>query len=178
MSEFKRLSYEELMDVCKKKENYEYLSFNELFEIIQGNFNYTQVKIDVNSDIRMISYNNNSRITIISDVYNTNALYISQISLKNNKIIFYCEGKSIHSRNACYIKLKDNYKDLIDMKYIYHYLDFHRDFIRNNYYSDGTIVKNLIAEKLKTMIIILPPLEKQKKIVNYLINIHSSCVSF
>jgi len=169
MDGFKKLSYEELVEVCKKrKDDYEYIPFKQLFDLKQGDFNYNELTVNSNSDIRLITYNNKNDIKINSDSYNIDALYISNILLGHNKIIAYSEGKSIHSRNSCHIKPKGNFEKVINMRFIFHYLDFHQEFIINSYYTTGNVVKSLNKTKIGDMIIVLPPLQKQIEIIEYL----------
>jgi restriction endonuclease S subunit len=147
-------------------EENEKLILKNLFELKSGFINFTDIKIKTFSDITYINYNKTD-ITVICDKWNENSLYISKILNGSNEIISYIKGKSIHSNNAYIFKINENYKEKINIKYIYYYLSLYKDFIKNNFYK-GDIIKYLSINKLKEMLIILPSIEKQYNIVKEL----------
>ena len=147
-------------------EDNEHLIFKNLFELKSGYINFKDIKIKPYGDIKYINYNKTD-ITVISDRWNENSLYISKILNGSNEIISYIKGKSIHSNNAYLLKINENYKEKINIKYIYYYLSLYKDFIKNNFYK-GDIIKNISINKLKEMLIILPSIEKQYNIIKEL----------
>lgn len=176
MTEFKKMSYDELIMTCKeRKEGYEYLQFKELFELKEGTFTYDNYRINLNGEITLITYNNKIDIKIdyYNDDYNENVIYLSKTIIKENyKILIYCKERSINTKNSYLIKIKEEYKNRINIEYLYYYLEFNYDFILNNYY--GSYMKRLNIDKLNEMIIVLPSLETQNQIVNLLQRIKNS----
>lgn len=172
MSEITILSYEELISTCKTRHaNYRYLKFKDLFNLEEGKFTYKNYRINLKGDISLITYNNKIDIKIdYYDEYNTDAIYISKMIVKEDyKILIYCKNKSINTKNSYLIKLKDEFKELVDMKYIYNYLDFNYNYILKNYYNGYNYqFKRLDLDKLGEMIIILPMKEDQTNLCNYL----------
>jgi len=59
-------------------------------------------------------------------------------------------------------KIKDNYKDRINIKYIYYYLLNKQEYIENNYQL-GCANKKLDIEEFNLMKIPIPPIEIQNK---------------
>jgi restriction endonuclease S subunit len=144
----------------------EHLLFKNIFNLKSGSITLKDIKIKAFSDITYITYNKTD-ITVTTKNWNTNSLYISKILNGSNEIITYMKGKSIHSNNAYLVIINDNYKEKINIKYIYYYLSLYKDFIKNNFYK-GDIIKYLTTNKLKELLIILPSLEKQNIIVKEL----------
>jgi restriction endonuclease S subunit len=144
----------------------ENILFKNIFKLKSGFITLKDIKIKAFSDITYINYNKTD-ITVTTENWNTNSLYISKILNGSNEIITYMKGKSIHSNNAYLVIINDNYKEKINIKYIYYYLSLYKDFIKNNFYK-GDIIKYLSANKLKELLIILPSLEKQNIIVKEL----------
>jgi len=132
---------EELIKIMKEpKDNYIYLYFNELFIL--------------NSPI----------------LFETNCLYIYKVlNIKNKNIVKYKSNDLEEYKNLYdYFEIVLIRKDIeINMKFIYYYLNFHNDYMKINYYK-GNIFKYLLSRKLREMMIVIPPLEKQNRIVKEL----------
>lgn len=147
----------------------EYLSFRKIFILKSGKMNFKDIKISITSDIVFVNYNKtNINVNINNDNYITEGLYISKIlNSHKNEIISYVSGKSINSSNSYLITVNSENEKKINIKYIYYYLKFYKDYIISNFYK-GNIIKYLSVLALNEMIIVLPPIETQNSIVKEL----------
>ena len=81
------------------------------------------------------------------------------------------EGAAING-NVAILSLKDSFKDIIDLRYISFFLNY-KDTVRNYIYqkSIGEKVKRLAKSDFENMIIIIPDLKTQNKIVDNFIDL-------
>ena len=81
------------------------------------------------------------------------------------------EGAAING-NVAILSLKDSFKDIIDLRYISFFLNY-KDTIRNYIYqkSVGEKVKRLVKLDFENMIITIPDLKIQNKIVDNFIDL-------
>jgi type I restriction-modification system DNA methylase subunit len=146
-----------------------FIEFGQMFDLIKGTIQSSKVVEDINGDIMFVSKAEITEETrkIKYDYYNTNALYIAQAFNGNGKcpIRFY-KNNSIHSNLLYHIKIKDYYKNKINIKYIYYYLLEKQTYIEDKY-QKGLAQKSLNVEKFKLMKIPIPIIEKQEEIIEY-----------
>ena len=146
------------------------IEFGQIFELIKGSIQSSKVVEDPEGDIMFISKAEITEETrkIKYEFYNTNALYIAQAFNGNGKcpIRFY-EKNSIHSNLLYYIKIKNDYVDKINIKYIYYYLLEKQIYIEENY-QKGCANKLLDVENFNKMKIPISSIEKQEIIVEFL----------
>lgn len=81
------------------------------------------------------------------------------------------EGAAING-NVAILSLKDSFKDIIDLRYISFFLNY-KDTVRNYIYqkSVGEKVKRLVKLDFENMIITIPDLKIQNKIVDNFIEL-------
>ena len=82
-------------------------------------------------------------------------------------VITYYSGKCNYCDLMSLCKLKGNYKDKINIKYIYYYLLEKQEFIEENYQL-GCANKSLDIEEFNLIKIPIPSIEKQKEIIDIL----------
>jgi type I restriction-modification system DNA methylase subunit len=148
----------------------EIIKFGKMFDLIKGSIQSSKVIEDPEGNIMFISKAEITEETrkIKYEFYNTNALYIAQAFNGNGKcpIRFY-EKNSIHSNLLYHIKIKEEFQDKINIKYIYYYLLEKQIYIEENY-QKGLAQKSLDVEEFNLMDILIPSIEKQEEIVKYL----------
>ena len=153
----------------------ELIEIRKIFNLIKGTIQSSKVIEDINGNCLFISkaeINDETR-KINYDCYNINALYIAQAFNGNGKCpIRYYEFKSIHSNLLYHIKLKDNYQDKINIKYIYYSLLEKKEYIQENY-QQGCANKSLNVDEFNLMKIPIPPLKVQKEIVDILDSVNN-----
>ena len=147
----------------------EFIEFGKMFDLIKGSIQSSKVVEDIDGNIMFISKAEITEETrkIKYEYYNTNALYIAQAFNGNGKCpIRYYKNNSIHSNLLYHIKIKEDYIDKINIKYIYYYLLNKQEYIENNYQL-GCANKKLDIEQFNLMKIPIPSLEVQKDIIDY-----------
>ncbi len=148
----------------------EIIKFGEMFDLIKGSIQSSKVVEDIDGNIMFISKAEITEETrkIKYEYYNTNALYIAQAFNGNGKCpIRYYKNNSIHSNLLYHIKIKEDYNNKINIKYIYYYLLEKQIYIEENY-QKGCANKSLDVEKFNLMDMLIPSIEKQEEIVKYL----------
>jgi type I restriction-modification system DNA methylase subunit len=163
-------------DFILQKDEYELIKFGEMFDLIKGSIQSSKVVEDINGDIMFISKAEITEDTrkIKYEYYNTNALYIAQAFNGNGKCpIRYYKNNSIHSNLLYHIKIKNNYNDKINIKYIYYYLLEKQNYIEENYQL-GCANKSLDVEEFNLMKIPIPSIEIQNKKVEEIDRLEAS----
>jgi len=144
----------------------EYVEFGEIFNLIKGTIQSSKVIEDINGDSVFINLSKNKEFKKIKEFeLNNENIFISNVSPLG--LIQYYNGKCSYSNLLYHIKPKDNYKDKINIKYIYYYLLEKKEYIEINY-QKGLANKSLDVEKFNLMKIPIPSIEIQKEIVDIL----------
>lgn len=150
--------------------DFELIEFREIFDLIKGTIQSSKVEEDENGDIIFISkceVNENTR-KINSEIYYKNGLFIANAFNGNGKCpIRFTNDNCIHSNLMSLCKIKDNFIDKINIKYIYYYLLNKKEYIEENY-QKGCANKSLDVENFNLMKIPIPSIEQQKEFVEYL----------
>ena len=155
-------------DFILKKDEYELIEFGQMFNLIKGSIQSSKVVDDIDGNIMFISKAEIIEETrkIKYEYYNTNALYIAQAFNGNGKCpIRYYKNNSIHSNLLYHIKIKEEFNDKINIKYIYYYLLEKQNYIEENYQL-GCANKSLDVEEFNLMKIPIPSIEIQNKKVD------------
>jgi type I restriction enzyme, S subunit len=157
-------------EIINYNKDFELIEFEQIFDLIKGTIQSSKVEEDENGDIIFISkceVNENTR-KINSEIYYKNGLFIANAFNGNGKCpIRFTNDKCIHSNLMSLCKIKDNFIDKINIKYIYYYLLNKKEYIEENY-QKGCANKSLDVENFNLMKIPIPSLEQQKEIVEYL----------
>ena len=137
-----------------------------MFDLIKGTIQSSKVIEDINGDSVFINLSKNKEFKKIKEFeLNNENIFISNVSPLG--LIQYYNGKCSYSNLLYHIKPKDNYKDKINIKYIYYYLLEKKEYIEINY-QKGLANKSLDVEKFKLLEIPIATLEIQEEIVKYL----------
>ena len=150
----------------------EIIKFGQMFDLIKGSIQSSKVVEDINGDgvfINWSIYNKYKKIKNSS--LNGSNLFIST-KLPNGKdkgymVITYYNGKCDYCDLMSLCKLKEDFNDKINIKYIYYYLLDKKTYIEDKY-QKGLGQKSLDVEKFNEMDILIPTIEKQEEIVKYL----------
>jgi len=158
----------------------EIIKFGQMFDLIKGTIQSSKVVDDIDGNIIFISKAEITEETrkIKYEYYNTNALYIAQAFNGNGKCpIRYYKNNSIHSNLLYHIKIKEDYNNNINIKYIYYYLLEKQEYIEENY-QKGLAQKSLNIEEFNLMDMLIPSIEKQEEIVKYLDELDNKNILF
>jgi len=149
-----------------------YKLFGEMFDLIKGSLQSSKVIEDPKGDgvfINWSLYNKYKKIN--NNILDGNNLFIStKLPNGNDKgymVITYYSGKCNYCDLMSLCKIKDNYKDKINIKYIYYYLLEKKEYIEENYQL-GCANKSLDIEEFNLMKIPIPPIEIQNEIIKIL----------
>jgi type I restriction-modification system DNA methylase subunit len=155
-----RLKVKQDLDIYANKE-VELIEFGEMFDLIKGTIQSSKVIEDINGDCVFINLSKNKEFKKIKEFeLNNENIFISNVSPLG--LIQYYNGKCCYSNLLYHIKSKDNYKDKINIKYIYYYLNRNQEFIEENYQL-GCANKTLNIEEFNLMKIPIPSIEIQNK---------------
>jgi len=147
-------------------------TLGDLFELIKGTIQSSKVVEDLNGDgvfINWSIYNKYKKINNCS--LNGENLFIST-NLPNGKdkgymVITYYNGKCDYTNLMSLCKVNEDFKDKINIKYIYYYLTNIKEYIENKY-QKGLGQKSLDVEKFNELKIPIPSIKRQNEIVEYL----------
>jgi type I restriction-modification system DNA methylase subunit len=155
--------------LISKNENIQIKTFGEMFDLIKGTIQSSKVIEDINGFILVTGAKEFKKIKLIDDIdiIDGNNLFISTSGNGDKVPIKFYNKKCYFSCLMSLCKLKDNYKDKINIKYIYYYLLEKKEYIEINY-QKGLANKSLDIEKFKLLEIPIPTLEIQEEIVKYL----------
>ena len=146
----------------------ELIKFGKIFDLIKGTIQSSKVVEDPHGITLVTGAKEFKTIKMMSDV-----------SILSDKNLFICtngNGDKIPIKfydKDCYYsclmslcKIKNNYNDKINIKYIYYYLLEKQTYIEENY-QIGCANKSLDVEEFNLMKIPIPSLEIQEKIIDY-----------
>jgi type I restriction-modification system DNA methylase subunit len=151
--------------LISKNENIQIIEFGRIFDLIKGTIQSSKVVEDKNSDVAFINLSKNKEFKKIKDFELDNKnIFISNVSPLG--LIQYYNGKCSYSNLLYHIKPKEEFKDKINIKYVYYYLNKKQEYIEENYQL-GCANKTLDVEGFNLMKIPIPPIEVQEEIINY-----------
>jgi hypothetical protein len=157
----------------EEKNNYnndfELIEFGEIFELIKGKIQSSKVEEDENGEGVMVTQSKNKLDykKIINWHIDGNNLFIGNIDSGKKICINFYEGKCDYTNLLLLCKIKENYNNKINIKYIYYYLISIKDKLTKEYLK-GAANLSLDVENFNLMKIPIPSFEQQKEIVEYL----------
>jgi restriction endonuclease S subunit len=160
LNKFNKIKLESLFN-----KNIEFIEFGQMFDLIKGSIQSSKVVEDPDGDSVFINLSKNKDFKKI----NTYELDYENIFISNVSplgLIQYYNGKCSYSNLLYHIKIKDNFKDKINIKYIYYYLLEKQNYIEENY-QKGCANKSLDVEEFNLMKIPIPSIEIQEEIIEY-----------
>jgi type I restriction-modification system DNA methylase subunit len=153
------------LKIVKYNSTTEFIEFGRMFDLIKGTIQSSKVIEDIDGDGVFINLSKNKEFKKIKDFELDNEnIFISNVSPLG--LIQYYNGKCCYSNLLYHIKLKDEFNDKINIKYIYYYLLDKKTYIEDKY-QKGLANKSLNVEKFKLMKIPIPSIEKQEEIIEY-----------
>ena len=149
--------------------DFELIEFGKIFELIKGTIQSSKVVEDKNGITLVTGAITFKKIQNIHNIkiINGNNLFVSTNGNGDKIPIKFFTGECYYSCLMSLCKIKDNFIDKINIKYIYYYLLNKKEYIEENY-QKGCANKSLDVENFNLMKIPIPSLEQQKEIVEYL----------
>jgi len=161
---------QELQDSGKVKDC-EWVEFGDIFDLVKGQIASGKVEeVDDEDDSEEVFINlSNKEIykKINNSLYNDEAIFISNTSPIG--LIQYYNGKYSYSNLLDKCLLKNNFKNKINLKYMYYYLKSLKCIIEN-YYSRGSCNQSLDTKNFLRMKIPIPSMEMQQAYVKTISN--------
>ena len=149
-----------------ENENLRFVEFGKVFDLEKGKLQSSKIVEDVNGTSVFINLSKNKEFKKIKDYINNGEnIFISNTSPLG--LIQYYNGKCTHSDLLYNIKLKENYKDKINIKFYYYYLKSIKEHIEKTY-QKGACNKSLDKDNFNRMKIPVPKIEIQNEFVNKL----------
>jgi type I restriction-modification system DNA methylase subunit len=149
--------------------DFELIEFREIFDLIKGKIQSSKVEVDDNGEGVMVTQSKNKLDykKIKNWHIDGNNLFIGNIDSGKKICINFYEGKCDYTNLLLLCKIKENYNNKINIKYIYYYLISIKDKLTKEYLK-GAANLSLDVENFNLMKIPIPSLEQQKEIVEYL----------
>jgi len=166
LKEFNKIKLE-----CLINKEHELIKFGDMFDLIKGTIQSSKVVEEPDGDGVLINWSLYNKYKKISNnILDGNNLFIST-KMPNGKDKGYMVIKNYNGKcNYCDLmslcKIKDDYKDNINIKYIYYYLLEKKEYIEDNY-QKGCANKSLDIDEFNKMEIPIPSIEIQEDIINY-----------
>jgi type I restriction-modification system DNA methylase subunit len=150
----------------KKIDNFEWISFGELFTLEKGKLQSTKVENE-EGNILFISKSEITEDTrkINSNEYYDEGLFIANAFNGNGKCpIRFTNNKCIHSDLMLKLNINDKYKKKINIKYIYYFLLSIKEHIEK-IYQKGCCNLSLDIKNFNRMKIQIPSIKQQNKCI-------------
>jgi|694.fasta_scaffold02753_16 type I restriction-modification system DNA methylase subunit/restriction endonuclease S subunit len=150
------------------------IEFGKMFDLIKGSIQSSKVVEDINGDGLMItqSKNKDDYKKIKNWIIDGNNLFVGNIDSGKKFVVSFYKGKCDYTNLLSLCKLKEDFNDKINNKYIYYYLKS-IIIILTEKYLKGLANKKLDVEEFNLMKIPIPSIEKQKEIVDILDGINN-----
>ena len=158
-----------IFELSKKIDNFEWVEFGEVFTLEKGKIQSSKVEEDSFGDGVMVtqSKNINDYKKILDWKLESENLFVGNIDSGRKFCIIYYNGKCDYTNLLSLCKIKDNYKNKINIKYIYYYFHSLHDHL-TNIYLKGSCNLSLDQKNFNRMKIPIPPLNIQTKLINRL----------
>ena len=152
--------------IAKYKDNIdiELIEFGKMFDLVEGTIQSSKVVEDINGDGLMItqSKNKDDYKKIKNWIIDGNNLFVGNIDSGKKFVVSFYIGKCDYTNLLSLCKLKEDFNDKINIKYIYYYLESIKDILTKNYLI-GCSNLSLDVEEFNEMKIPIPSLEIQYK---------------
>ena len=166
LKKFNKIKLESLIN-----KDIEFIEFGKLFDLIEGSIQSSKVVEDPAGDgvfINWSIYNKYKKIS--NNILDGDNLFIST-KMPNGKdkgymVITFYSGKCNYCDLMSLCKIKEDFKEQINIKYIYYYLLNIQEYIEDNY-QKGCANKSLDIEEFNLMKIPIPLIKIQEEIINY-----------
>ena len=175
IEEIKKFNENYLKINLKYNKKIELIEFGQIFDLIKGKIQSSKVEENENGKYPIISIAEKNKLSNIIDekyLIDGENIFIATTSSGNSsgpyetKIKYY-NGLCSYTCLLAKLELKQKYKNIVYIKYIYYYLLNNKEYIEKTC-EKGCANKSLDVENFNLMKIPIPSLEKQKEIVEYL----------
>jgi restriction endonuclease S subunit len=163
--------FEMTISIENKKKETQWIEFGNLFTLEKGKLQSSKVEEDEEGKgifINWSLYNNYKKINNFTQ--DGENLFIST-SMPNGKkgssymVIKYYNGKCDYCDLMSRLIIDEKYKDIVNIKYVYYYLELIKDHIEKTY-EKGSCNKSLDIKNFNRIKIQIPNIEQQNKCIN------------
>ena len=160
------LKDEYIESLSSKMTNFEWITFSEIFTLEKGIIQSTKVEEDEKGIALMItqSHDVNDYKKISKYKLDGSNLFIGNIDSGKKFCLVFYEGKCDYTNLLSVCKIKEKYKNKINIKYIYYFLKQIHDHLTNSYLK-GSSNLSLDTRNFNRLKIPIPSLEEQSKII-------------
>jgi type I restriction-modification system DNA methylase subunit len=160
-----------ISELSKKMNNFEWIEFGDIFTLVKGKLQSSKVEEDEDEDGNGVmvtqSKNSNDYKKIKECKLNGNNLFVGNIDSGRRFCLIYYEGKCDYTNLLSHCKIIVNYKEKINIKYIYYFFQSIYSHL-TDIYLKGSCNLSLDKKNFNRMKIPIPPLEIQNKLVTKL----------
>jgi hypothetical protein len=155
-----------ISELSKKMNNFEWIEFGDIFTLVKGKLQSSKVEEVDNDETYEGLFINLSKSNNFKKINNT-ILDGENIFISNTAplgLIQYYNGKCNYSDLLQHIKINDIYKPKINIKYMYYFLTFINEHIKD-VYDKGSCNKSLDQKNFNRMKIQIPSIKQQNKCI-------------
>jgi hypothetical protein len=159
--------FELTIEIENKKSETKWVEFGEVFTLEKGKLQSSKVEEDDDGDVLFIGKANitNETRKIKYENYLNGGLFIANAFNGNGKCpIRYSDEKCINSDLMLHCIINNNFKNKINIKYIFYFLKSINDHIENTY-DKGSCNKSLDQKNFNRMKIQIPLIKQQNKCI-------------
>ena len=168
----------ELTENYKDSNDIQLIQFGDLFTLIEGSIQSSKVQEDENGITLVTGAKEFKKIKIIENTHiEGENLFISHTGNGDKVPIKYFAGSCCYSNLMSLCKLNDDYKDKINIKFIYYYLKDKQEFIEDTY-QKGCANKSLNIEEFNKLKLPIPSIEVQNNLIEKIELIDNSIKEF
>ena len=169
------LKDEYIESLNSKMTNFEWIEFGNIFTLEKGKLQSSKVEeVEEGEGVMVTQSKNINDYKKIKDwKLNDENLFVGNIDSGRKFCIIYYNGKCDYTNLLSLCKIKDNFKDKINIKYIYYYFQSLHEHL-TNIYLKGSCNLSLDQKNFNRMKIPIPPLDEQYKIIQNIIEIEDT----
>ena len=169
------LKDEYIESLNSKMSNFEWIEFGDIFTLEKGKLQSSKVEeVEEGEGVMVTQSKNINDYKKIKDwKLNDENLFVGNIDSGRKFCIIYYNGKCDYTNLLSLCKIKDNFKDKINIKYIYYYFQSLHEHL-TNIYLKGSCNLSLDQKNFNRMKIPIPPLDEQYKIIQNIIEIEDT----
>ena len=169
------LKDEYIENLSSKMTNFDWIEFGNIFTLEKGKLQSSKVEEDENGEGVMVTQSKNSNDYKKINNYNLDGkqLFVGNIDSGRKFCIIYYDGKCDYTNLLSLCKITDDFKDKINIKYIYYYFQSLHEHLTNTYLK-GSCNLSLDQKNFNRMKIPIPTLEEQGKIIQNIMELEET----
>ena len=169
------LKDEYIESLNSKMTNFEWIEFGDIFTLEKGKLQSSKVEeVEEGEGVMVTQSKNINDYKKIKDwKLNDENLFVGNIDSGRKFCIIYYNGKCDYTNLLSLCKIKDNFKDKINIKYIYYYFQSLHEHL-TNIYLKGSCNLSLDQKNFNRLKIPIPSLEEQSKIIQNITTLENS----